>query len=152
MILSMRKTVLLAVLALLMAASSALAHVERPSYWPDPAPDTSVDPPAGGGVPKARSLATALKESARGDTHVVCQPGSIKRLKRSVRRGWRSGYDIRPSDHRKLSRKAGKRLLKLNRRLAKRCKFQEIQPAVFAARNNDRVVIMPGIYTEPTAR
>jgi hypothetical protein len=32
------------------------------------------------------------------------------------------------------------------------CRFKEIQPAVNASGNNDRVVVMPGIYTEPTAR
>ena len=42
----------------------ALAHLERPSYWPDPAPDTSVSPPAGGKVPKLRSLESAV--SGRG--------------------------------------------------------------------------------------
>jgi hypothetical protein len=31
------------------------------------------------------------------------------------------------------------------------CSFNEIQPAVTASHNNDRVVIMPGVYTEPTA-
>ena len=33
---------------------AALAHVERPSYWPNPDADTSVTPSAGGGVPTAR--------------------------------------------------------------------------------------------------
>ena len=47
-------------LTLLGVAAPALAHVERTSYWPDPRPDTSVNPPAGGTVPKARSLASAL--------------------------------------------------------------------------------------------
>ena len=32
------------------------------------------------------------------------------------------------------------------------CRFHEIQPAVTASHNNDRVVIMPGLYTEPTSR
>ena len=33
--------------------------------------------------------------------------------------------------------------------LAKQCRYNEIQPAVFDSGNNDRVVIMPGRYTEP---
>src|SRR5690348_11212745 len=49
-----------------------LAHVERASYWPDPAPDTSVTPPAGGSVPAVRPLATALDSSLPGTTRVVC--------------------------------------------------------------------------------
>ena len=36
--------------------------------------------------------------------------------------------------------------------LAKQCEYTEIQPAVFDSGNNDRVVIMPGRYTEPTSR
>src|SRR3954453_6370214 len=51
--------------ALAVAAPSALAHVERPSYWPNPAPDTSVSPPAGGAPPKVRSLASALPPRRR---------------------------------------------------------------------------------------
>src|SRR5439155_26869345 len=120
----------LAVAGCLAVPGAAIAHVERPSYWPDPAPDTSVNPPAGGKVPKIRSLASALNRRALGDTRVVCQKGSLKRAKRFIRRGRRGGYDIRPTDHRKLSRKSAKRLLKINKRLAKRCTFHEIQPAV----------------------
>ena len=51
----------------------ASAHVERASYWPDPAPDCSVDPCAGGEVPTARSLASAVFED-RARRKVVCQP------------------------------------------------------------------------------
>ena len=36
--------------------------------------------------------------------------------------------------------------------LARRCAYSEIQPAVNASHNNDRVVVMPGVYTEPTSR
>src|SRR3954453_6129274 len=51
--------------ALAVAAPSALAHVERTSYWPNPAPDTSVSPPAGGAPPKVRSLAPARPRRKR---------------------------------------------------------------------------------------
>src|SRR5688572_25175648 len=57
-----------------LAASPAAAHVERPSYWPDPKPDTSVNPPAGGEVPEIRTLASALDASKPGETRVVCTP------------------------------------------------------------------------------
>jgi hypothetical protein len=132
--------------------AAASAHVERPAYWPDPAPDASITPPAGGKVPKPRSLKSALRKKAPGDTRVVCQPNSMRLLKRSVRRARKRGYDIRPSDHRKLSRKKARRLIRLNRRLKRMCRFREIQPAVTASGNNDRVVVMPGLYLEPTAR
>ena len=45
-----------ATLLALIVPGAAFAHLERPSYWPDPAPDTSVSPPAGGAVPTARTL------------------------------------------------------------------------------------------------
>ena len=40
--------------------SLAFGHIERASYWPDPAPDTSVKPAAGGSVPAVRSIFSAL--------------------------------------------------------------------------------------------
>jgi hypothetical protein len=40
----------------------------------------------------------------------------------------------------------------INRKLFKRCKFHQIQPAVTKSGNNDRVVVMPGTYTEPKSR
>ena len=147
----MRRLTVAAAFALLICVPAS-AHVERPAYWPDPAPDTSISPPTGGKVPKARSLKSALKKAAPGDTRVVCQPNSMRLLKKSVRRARRNGYDIRPSDHRTLSRKKARRLIKLNRRFKAMCEFDEIQPAVNASGNNDRVVVMPGLYLEPTAR
>ena len=75
---------LLAFVALLLLAAPALAHVERPSYWPDPKPDCSIKPCTGGKVPKIRSLASALNKKAPGDTRVVCQPNSLKQLKASA--------------------------------------------------------------------
>ena len=140
------------VMVALGVSASASAHVERPSYWPDPATDTSISPPTGGKVPKARSLKSALKKSAPGRTRVVCQRGSLKRLKSGVRRARKRGYLVRSSDRRRLSRKQARSVLRINRRLRKMCKFREIQPAVDASRNNDRVVVMPGVYLEPTSR
>src|SRR4051812_20324061 len=133
-------------------AASASAHVERPAYWPDPAPDTSITPAAGGEVPTARKLSTALKASEPGATHVVCRPNSLSLLRRSIAKARKSGYNVRPSEQRRLSARQARLLLRINQRLAKKCRLPEIQPAVTVSRNNDRVVIMPGLYTEPTAR
>ena len=140
------------VLAALILPAIAFAHIERASYWPDPAPDRSVKPPAGGHVPKIRSLASALDKSKPGDTRVVCKGNSLDLLKASVRRALKQGYDIRPHDHRSLSSKRAKGLLSINKRLAALCRFHDIQPAVTASGNNDRVVVMPGLYTEPESR
>src|SRR5215213_5048454 len=140
------------VVGLLGWTAAASAHVERPSYWPDPAPDTSIKPATGGKVPKSRPLITSLKRSAPGDTRVVCQRGSMNRLKRSVRAARKNGYLIRPSERRRLSAADARRLLRVNERLFKLCKYREIQPAVTASGNNDRVVVMPGLYLEPTSR
>jgi hypothetical protein len=183
-------------------ASSAFAHVERTSYWPDPRPDTSVSPPAGGAVPKVRSLASALppkphakrkhkrskkrhsrkghssshKRHAkrrtvsapkvkfkrrhaykardhRGKVRVVCLPSSLRLAKREIAKARKTGFHDRPTEPlRRLRKKQATRLLKYNRRLFAACGFREIQPAVTASKNNDRIVIMPGVYTEPTSR
>src|SRR3954454_15436215 len=154
----LRRGVLLLALvgaAALITSAVTQAHIERASYWPDPAPDTSVTPPVGGQVPTPRSLSSAVKKTKKkpvGKTRVVCQSYSLKRLKKSVKNALANGYNVRETDHRTLSRKTAKSLLDINRKLKKRCKFNEIQAAVTASHNNDRVVSMPGLYTEPTAR
>src|SRR4051794_8819235 len=98
-------------LGLLAAPQGASAHVERPSYWPDPHAGCSVKPCAGGAVPKARSLRSSLDKSRRGKTRVVCRPDSLHRLRVSVRHARKHGYDIRPTDHRSLSAKHARALL-----------------------------------------
>jgi hypothetical protein len=144
-----------AVLSIAMAVltTAAYSHVERSSYWPDPAPDTSVKPAAGGKVPKPRSLASALKAKSRGDTRVVCQRGSLKRAIRSINSARKKGYVLRPSQGRKkLSARNARRLKRQNRAFANRCKFKSIQSAVKRSGNNDRVIVMPGKYLEPKSR
>src|ERR1700712_3594817 len=93
------------------------AHVERTAYWPDPAPDTSVKPAAGGAVPKARSLASALKGKPAGKTRVVCQHGSLWRTKRQIAAARKNGVSYRPTETHPFSRRQAKRLLALNRKL-----------------------------------
>jgi hypothetical protein len=138
---------------LAVVTTTAYGHVERSSYWPDPAPDTAVKPAAGGKVPKARSLASALRTKARGDTRVVCQRGSLRKAIRSIDSARRDGYVLRPSQGtKKLSRAGARSLKRLNRRFAKRCRFKSIQAAVSRSGNNDRIVIMPGKYLEPASR
>jgi hypothetical protein len=140
-----------AALTLSMAAA-APAHVERASYWPDPAVDHTVKGGTGGKVPTARSLASSVASGQLGRTRVVCKASSLKLLNTSIATALKSGYDIRPNDHRTFSKTQAKRLRAINRRLFKRCSYKQIQPAVNASHNNDRVVVMPGVYTEPTAR
>ena len=142
--------VLAAVAAVAMlGAVAALAHVERSTFWPDPAPDRSVKPAAGGKVPKYRGLGSALKRKPPGDTRIVCQDDSLKLAKQAIRRG-RKGFKVRPSeDKRRLKKRKAAKLRKLNKRFAKKCAYDSIQEAVTDSGNNDRIVIMPGFYTEP---
>src|SRR3954465_12501885 len=79
-------------------AAPAFAHVERTAYWPDPKPDTSVSPPAGGSVPKARSLAPAARSVNGPHVRVVGRPGSLGRANREIRRAQRSGFRNRPTE------------------------------------------------------
>ncbi|MBO2446065.1 right-handed parallel beta-helix repeat-containing protein [Actinomadura barringtoniae] len=131
---------------------SADAHIERPSYWPLPGPDCSVSPCAGGKVPTARSLASSIQTTKGSTTRVVCRPDSLKRLDAAIKKALRSGYNLRPHDHRRFTQAEAKELRRVNKALAARCTYGEIQPAVTASGNNDRVVVLPGLYTEPTAR
>ncbi|MBA3348014.1 MAG: right-handed parallel beta-helix repeat-containing protein, partial [Actinobacteria bacterium] len=147
------RSLAIATLLLLVLPALAVAHLERPSYWPDPRPDTSITPAAGGKVPEIRSLSSAASRKGPGKVRVVCQPGSIKQLRSSVGHARRFGVKIRPSQPATpLSRKSARRLLRINYRLKRQCKFDSVQAAVNASGNNDRVVIMPGRYTEPESR
>jgi hypothetical protein len=144
--------VLIAAIAVLVP-TLALAHIERASYWPDPAPDSSVSPPAGGSVPAVRDLYSALKKNKPGMTRVVCQPDSMQRLDSDLATAQTTGYRIRPSQPPiQLSTKEAKTLRHFNAKLLKQCTYSSIQDAVTASQNNDRVEIMPGLYTEPKSR
>jgi Right handed beta helix region len=135
----------------------APAHLERPSYWPDPAPDTGVTPPAGGEVPSPRSLASAATGAGPGQVLVVCKGDdgkrSLRALRASLKDAKKDGYKLRPSQPKiDVSKKDAKELKRINKRLAKRCGYDSVQEAVFDAGNNDRIAIMPGRYTEPESR
>ena len=140
-------------LAMAVATATAFGHVERSSYWPDPAPDKTVKPAAGGKIPKARTLASALRAKPRGKTRVVCQRASLKKAVRSINSARSKGTVLRPSQGtKKLTAKQARTLKRLNRALSRRCKFSSIQTAISKSRNNDRVVIMPGKYLEAKSR
>ena len=152
-----RRLAALAIGAALAVPAAAAAHLERPSYWPDPAPDTSVSPPAGGEVPDARGLPSAVTGKGPGDVLVVCKgkdgSDSLRLLRKSLEQATGKGFYIRPSQPKYvLSEKKAQKLRRINRALAEDCKYDSIQQAVFNAGNNDRVVIMPGRYTEPKSR
>ena len=137
--------------------SLALAHLERPSYWPDPGPDTSVKPAAGGEVPTARTLKSAVSGKGPGEVRVVCvgRDGakSLKVLAKSLRTAQRKGFSLRPSIPLKnLKAKRAANLKRLNQKLAAECGYTSVQAAVNDSSNNDRVVIMPGVYREPKSR
>src|SRR3954468_22830172 len=95
--------------------------------------------PAGAGAHAER--ATFFPDPAKGErpknrttgpSRVVCKPNS----KRLVKKSW-AGRDAK-------ARKRRARLIKL----LKRCRYEDIQAAVNAARTNDRILIMPGTYRE----
>jgi hypothetical protein len=137
---------------LLALPALAAAHIERAAYWPNPAPDCSIHPCAGGKVPKPCSLGFALRPPERSTTRVVCKRDSLQLLRRSIHRARRHGYYVRPHDHRRLSKNHARREWRTNKALFRRCRFHEVQPAVTASRNGDTVVVMPGIYSEPESR
>jgi hypothetical protein len=149
----------------------AFGHIERASYWPDPAPDTSVKPAAGGAVPPVRKLYSALKKKPPGTTRVVCeQPlrkgaasqasskklaksASMRALNADIKTARSTGYKLRESQPAiRISKKKARKLRKFNVKLLRHCRYSSIQDAVTASHNNDRVEIMPGLYTEPKSR
>jgi hypothetical protein len=135
----------------------AFAHLERPSYWPDPAPDGTTHPPAGGEVPTARSFTSLTTGAGPGDVLVVCKGSegatSLAALENSVNQARKRGFRLRPSQPKtKLSKQEADRLIEVNEGLADQCAYHSIQQAVFDAENNDRIAIMPGLYREPDSR
>ena len=141
------------VLAWVLTAPGAAAHIERTSYWPDAQADRSLTPAAGGAVPVARSLNSALQAGPAGETRVVCKPDSLARALDSIGRAQAKGYRLRPSQPLlTLTPGQARGLRQLNRELFERCAFRDIQAAVFKSTNNDRVVVMPGRYRENPSR
>jgi hypothetical protein len=138
---------------LLVSAPLAVAHIERAAYWPDPGGEKVGKATAGGKVPKTKSLASAL-EKGPATTKVVCQgKSSLKQAMRGIRIAQKQGYKLRLSEKKKhIGEKKAEDLAEINKELLKRCKFDSIQAAVNDAGNNDRIVIMPGTYTEPDSR
>src|SRR3954471_4596179 len=157
--------------AVMLVPALAFAHIERASYWPDPGPDTSVKPAAGGSVPAVRKDFSALKTKNPGKTRVVCSQvpskklkkhgttkqlsknKSIKALNKDLKKAQKKGYTLRPSQPPiKLKKKKVKKLRGFNIKLLRHCQYKSIQDAVTASHNNDRVEVMPGLYTEPKSR
>jgi len=144
---------LAALLAAVLMPQSALSHIERNSYWPAAGADTSVKPAAGGKVPKARSLGSASRSRRRARVRVVCKRTSLRSAYRSIRSARRRGFRLRPTAPlKRISAKRARRLRRLNRRFFRRCRYRNIQRAVFRSRNNARIVVMPGVYTEGPSR
>ncbi len=154
-----------------MVPALAFAHIERASYWPDPAPDKSVKPAAGGSIPAVRKVSKALKKSLPGKTRVVCQQvpskklrkhgttkqlsknKSIKALNKDLKAAKTTGYTLRASQPPiRISKKKAKNVRKTNIKLLRMCRYNNIQDAVTASHNNDSVEILPGLYTEPKSR
>src|SRR5262245_10529891 len=109
--------------AMLTLPAIAIAHLERPSYWPDPSPDTGVSPAAGGAVPEARSLASAVTGAGPGDVLVVCKgtngAQSLAALDESLTSATKKGYTLRPSQgSEKVSKSEATELREINAALA----------------------------------
>lgn len=69
-----------------------------------------------------------------GPYRVVCKSDSRRRIKR-----------IKGS-------KKNRRIRRRNLRYLKRCRYRHIQEAVNAARNGDRILVLPGVYREEPSR
>jgi len=142
-----------ALLIAALATATASAHLERPSYWPDPTADSSVSPPAGGAVPHARSLKSAVTGKGPGDVRVACKRNSLDLALASIRQARRAGFRLRPSQPETVyGKRKARKMRRINRALAEDCEYRSIQAAVDDSGNNDRIVIMPGRYIERKSR
>src|SRR5262245_44836444 len=132
--------------AVVLIPALAFAHIERASYWPNPAPDTSVKPAAGGSVPAVRKIFSALDKKKPGKTRVVCsqmpskklkkhgttkqlsENKSIKALNKDLKKAQKKGYKLRESQPPiKIKKKKAKKLRGFNTKLLRQCKYTSIQ-------------------------
>jgi hypothetical protein len=130
-----------------------------------------VKPAAGGSVPAVRKVFSALNKKKPGVTRVVCpklpsrklqKHGTVKKLSKnktikvlnkSIKKAQKKGYVMRPSQPKvKLKKKKAQKLRNFNVKLLRHCRYTSIQDAVNASGNNDRIEVMPGLYTEPKSR
>ena len=109
---------------------------------------------AGASQPKIRRLRQRVAGARRKFNGAVKRNPSIKAVQRSLDNTRRAGgYKVRPSQPRiVMRRKQRLDLLSINKRFLKLCKTNSVQKAVTQSKNNDRIVVMPGRYTEPRSR
>jgi hypothetical protein len=87
-----------------------------------------------------------------GSAKKLSKNKSMRALNKDIKSA-KAGYQLRASQPAiKLSKKKAKKLRSFNTKLLRQCKYKSIQAAVTASHNNDRVEIMPGLYTEPKSR
>jgi hypothetical protein len=103
-------------------AAAALAGLATPA---GAHPERPVSYPTGGKVPKLRFS---------GRARVVCKRDSGRRIRR-VLRG-----------------RSNRRLRRRNLQLLRKCRYRHIQEAVNRARNNERILVLPGVYREEPSR
>src|SRR3979409_2741962 len=106
--------------ALLAGALLAIVLLLPASGGAHPERITKFPYPQPGSVPAARSTGPAI---------VVCQRDSLSRLKRIFG--------------------TNRRALRPRLQALRRCHFRSLQSAVNAAKSGDRILLLPGVYTEP---
>jgi hypothetical protein len=78
---------------------------------------------------------------------------SMQALDASLADAQVNGYELRPSQPRiPVSGNEADRLRTQNAKLLAHCHYNSIQAAVTDSHNNDRVEVMPGVYTEPASK
>jgi parallel beta helix pectate lyase-like protein len=99
-----------------------------------------------------QALAAELAAQAAYQQALAAQP-SMQRLDASLADTLANGYELRPSEPPlTVNRQEADELRDFNARLLAECRYDSIQAAVNDSGNNDRVVVMPGVYPEPESR
>ena len=113
-------------MALLAGATTASAHLERPSYWPNPAPDTSVTPAAGGGVPDARSLRQRAEEEPARASPAWCAPAACRATARPRAQAAACSRTIKAGASQRKIRRCASALAGARRKLQRRGQAQPV--------------------------
>ena len=93
------------------------------------------------------------KQANHASAKKLSKSKAMKPVNKDLKKARKKGYKIRASQPAiKISKKKAKKLRNFNVKLLRRCTYNSIQDAVTDSHNNDRIEIMPGLYTEPKSR
>jgi hypothetical protein len=102
---------------------------------------------------KGKARKRRIRKLKRAYNKGVNANASMKALNAGLKDARANGFKIRASQPAlPVTERDAKAFRQYNAKLLANCAYDSIQAAVTDSHNNDRVVIMPGVYTEPASR